>query len=952
MRMLLKPSRYSIQAIRLAVSKAAMLGAFAGTCMAAVVEPSGVSSGRWVAWTDFAPKKWEDAFVTGNGRHGMMVMSQPGDGRIICVHEELFLRSWDREKVAVADIAKLLPEVRRLVDEGKTDAAAKLADAEGRRQLTEMGAAAPWTHTPHPAFDLRIRTGDDKDATAIAGMKSVLGNTCTLAAWIKPAAGETGRILDKCTAGVPDGLTFDTYPGLSLRWIVGNRSLDMPNCLKAGEWQHVAARVGDKGELALYLNGKLLKEGTPFSGGGVALPVNALAWKRGADSTGNSRFGGNIAGASISNRSLNDSEIAALAATPPPAPPAGYRRQLDLETGEVVTRWDGYEQRVFSSRSHNVNVVLLRASAGHKLDVTLNLEDTPGILANAFRSLRSEASPGWLSYHAGYAADPGGYEGLARVTAKGGRMQLEEGTRIHVQDAEEILVVMRITPVAGGESYRQDAVRTELTGLSKDYSKLLAPHAREHGAMFRRVTLDLGAAMQWVETPTEKMITTAREQGVTPLLLEQMHAMGRYLLISSSGKYPPPLQGIWGGSWNPAWCGGFVMDANINLAVSAISLGDLPECAESYFGYVERILLGWRLNARKYLGCRGFLVPHYSDPEKGYLNHFNNVVPWMYWPGGAGWNLRPFLQHAQLTGDLDFLKKRVLPLYREMAEFYEDYLVLGTDGRYHQVGISPENIPTGTGTLLCKDATMDVSVAREVFDALIQMGRNFKLDGADIAKWQSYLDKLPAYRINEDGALAEWVDLRYKDIYEHRHSSHLYPIWPGTELLQPGADPALLKAAQVALDRRFMTDTDSAHGLMHVALIAARLHDVEKVRTNLGRFSRRGYVYTGLVTSHYPKNNVYNLDSVLSLPCLLMEMLVYTDPGRIELMPAWPKDFPDGHITGIRVQNGHKLDLVWTAGKLVSATLHPVRDDTCEIRYGDTVKSVSLKAGKPFKFTP
>jgi len=709
-RMILKPTRRSIQTILQAVSKVAILWVFATASMAAAVEPCGGSSGRWVAWSDMAPKKWEDAFVTGNGRHGMMVMSQPGDGRIICVHEELFLRSWDREKVAVADIAKLLPEVRRLVDEGKTDAAAKLADTEGRRQLTEMGAASPWTHIPHPAFDLRIsRTGDDKDATTIAGVKSELGKTCTLAAWIKPAAGETGRILDKCTAGVPDGLTFDTYPGLSLRWIVGNRNIAMLNCLKAGEWQHVAARVGDKGEMALFLNGKLLKEGTPLSGEGVAIPINALAWKRGEDSTGNSRFNGEIAGSSISNRSLNDSEIAVLAAAPrpapPPTPPAGYRRQLDLETGEVVTRWDDYEQRVFSSRPHNVNVILLRASAGHKLDVTLNLEDTPGILTNAFRSVRSEASSGWLSYHAGYAADRGGYEGLARVTAKGGQMQLEQGTQLHVQDAEEILVVMRITPVAGGESYRQDAVKTELTGLSKDYSKLLALHAREHGAMFRRVTLDLGCAAQWVETPTEKMLATAHEQGVTPLFLEQRHAMGRYLLISSSGKYPPPLQGIWGGSWNPAWGGGFVMDANVNLAISAFSLGDLPECAESYFGYVERVLPGWRLNARKYLGCRGFLVPHYSDPEKGYLNHFFNTYPWMYWPGGAGWNLRPFLEHAQLTGDLDFLKNRVLPLYREMAQFYKDYLVLGADDRYHQVGISPENFPIGTGTILCKDAT-------------------------------------------------------------------------------------------------------------------------------------------------------------------------------------------------------------------------------------------------------
>ena len=84
---------------------------------------------------------------------------------------------------------------------------------------------------------------------------------CTVAAWIKPVAGEAGRILDKCTAGKPDGITFDTYPGLSLRWIVGNTTLTHPNCLKAGEWQHVAATVDVlTGVRRIYVNRQLVKE--------------------------------------------------------------------------------------------------------------------------------------------------------------------------------------------------------------------------------------------------------------------------------------------------------------------------------------------------------------------------------------------------------------------------------------------------------------------------------------------------------------------------------------------------------------------------------------------------------------------------------------------------------------------------------------------------------------------
>jgi len=119
-------------------------------------EDAAKSSGRWVAWAEKPSAIWEDAFVTGNGRHGTMVMGQPGDERIICVHEELFIRGWDREKVAVADIAGMLPELRKLIDEGNTDKAAQLADTEARRQLTEMGAPHVWPLSPHPAFDLRI----------------------------------------------------------------------------------------------------------------------------------------------------------------------------------------------------------------------------------------------------------------------------------------------------------------------------------------------------------------------------------------------------------------------------------------------------------------------------------------------------------------------------------------------------------------------------------------------------------------------------------------------------------------------------------------------------------------------------------------------------------------------------------------------------------------------------
>ena len=88
-----------------------------------------------------------------------------------------------------------------------------------------------------------------------------LATGCTVAAWIKPAAGEAGRILDKGTAGRADGLTFDTHPGLSLRWIVGDHTMVHPAGLKPDVWQHVAATAdANTGVRRIYLNGQLVKE--------------------------------------------------------------------------------------------------------------------------------------------------------------------------------------------------------------------------------------------------------------------------------------------------------------------------------------------------------------------------------------------------------------------------------------------------------------------------------------------------------------------------------------------------------------------------------------------------------------------------------------------------------------------------------------------------------------------
>ena len=71
---------------------------------------------------------------------------------------------------------------------------------------------------------------------------------------------------------------------------------------------------------------------------------------------------------------------------------------------------------------------------------------------------------------------------------------------------------------------------------------------------------------------------------------------------------------------------------------------------------------------------------------------------------------------------------------------------------------------------------MDVAVAKDLYRNLVFCGELLGAEAALVDKWADLLARLPKYRVNADGALAEWADPRFEDNYEHRHSSHLYPV--------------------------------------------------------------------------------------------------------------------------------------------------------------------------------
>jgi len=636
--------------------------------------------------------------------------------------------------------------------------------------------------------------------------------------------------------------------------------------------------------------------------------------------------------------------------------PIGYRRETDLETGEISVFWTDnrgdWVRRVFVSRTHDIIAMELTAPTGSLINATLRLTEAPGKLEGDMAAVSIVHDDAEMYYHATYGRNmgkkkPEGYHALARVIVTGGQTRAVENERLEIINAKNVLVLMRFEYLDDAAGADRAALRLALSKLPGEYEKLLTPHAAVHGEMFHRVTLDLGGRPETIPS-SEALIAQALQGKSLAEFFELMHAMGRYALIcGATGELAPTLMGLWGNEWNPPWDGRYTFDANLNLAISAATQGNLPEAMDTYTSFLERNLDDWRKNARMLYGCRGAV----TDLCQGW-RHGAVLMPTYPWTGGVGWLASYLYDHYLFTQDREFLSKHAVPMLKDAADFYDDFLKKYPELNGHVVfypSISPENTPVMTpaeqSTNVVPNATGEIAICREVLTNLIAACRELDIEKDNIPRWEKLLAKLPDYVINSDGALAEWAYPGLGDKYNHRHSSHLYGIYPGLEI-SPERTPKLFEAARVAMEKRLEAGlgNNSAHGLMHISFVAARLKNARLMWRMLSTFAQLPFVNTSFITCHNPGPRIYNLDSTFSMPAVLTEMLIYSEPGLVELLPALPQDkFKRGTLRGVLARGGIVVEqLHWnkTLGH-VKVTLRSERAQSVKLRFGIDLRFVN-----------
>ncbi|HJZ41370.1 MAG TPA: glycoside hydrolase N-terminal domain-containing protein [Bacteroidales bacterium] len=645
-----------------------------------------------------------------------------------------------------------------------------------------------------------------------------------------------------------------------------------------------------------------------------------------------------------------------------------YLRTLDFESGEIKVLWEDqngqWERKSFVSRPDDVTVQLFTAPEGQPLNTRIELSTfiqpyrpapvtiPPAPVTNPDKDIslitfERDFNGQRLIVEGHFNPETGniGYAGVVRVVPDGGKTGIEDGVLV-VEGAKSLMLITRVEWYKDFQKNKVDELISSLEKITPDYKKLLDRNREVQSAILDRVSLNFNTSPEENAMSGEELMADQKIHiGYNLTLLSKLFDMSRYWLMLESGDFPP----IYGH-----------LNINVNLQVSGGDMANLPEAMNAFYNWIEGLLPDSRNNARNIFGARGALFSVHPDQQQGVLYHWDFLYPHHYWVSAGGWSYSPFWDHYLVTDDKEFLRNRIMPGLKELALFYEDYLTLtDKNGNYIFVpSYSPENWPSNTDegtnhvdwhgdhanapTVI--NATMDIMVCREVLSHLIEGAEILGTESENTPKWKDMLAKLPNYLLDQDGAIKEWAWPALAERQDHRHISQMYGVWPADEI-DPDRTPQLAKAAWLA-NRKRAQGNASGHGISHRALAAARLKDNYLVNFELKQLLEQGYFGPVLTSSHNPYTG-FMPDQQGSVLTLMMEMLVYSRPGVIELLPALPNTIEKGNIKGILARSFAKVDdLTWDLNaKTIDLTITSEREQDISliVRYG--IESLSAPEG-------
>lgn len=611
-----------------------------------------------------------------------------------------------------------------------------------------------------------------------------------------------------------------------------------------------------------------------------------------------------------------------------------YRRLVHMDTGEIEVTWQeggqAFWRKVFVSRQRDVVFVrigtdgrpfsLLAGAGRHETwedDTKKKWEDQEPV------SFAEGSSFGFQAVHEDgtWYGLLGGLETDGRVAAQKGSLKVEGATQVTLAVKPVVFSERELKPMPE-EAWAASLPRVERLSRSElfDYEARLAEHVRLHRPLYQSAGLSLSDKK---DTPNEELLAEAFENEASPELLEKQWKFGRYLMISGTREdgNPFPLYGLWHGRYKMNWPHNMANE-NVEMIYWHTLPGNLGYTMRTLIRYYVERMPAFEECARKLFGMPGIYLPAGTTPEHCYPTQIVPVI--LNWIGCAGWLSQMFYRYYQYTGDRELLEKEILPFMYEAGLFYENYIVRDEQGMIRiYPSVSPENTP---GNLIPPDdpdmphpcpsvenATMDIAVMKELFSNLLEVSEETGLYQEKRELWRDIIANLPAYGVTEDGDVREWQKDGLTQRYNHRHLSHIYPLFPGTEIVRGRDDEGQVKAFEKAVDKRIL-GAQTGWSLSHMACIYARLQRPDRVMDCLDIMDK-ACLLKNFFTLHNDWRGMgltlgkgssapVQLDAAMGIVQALQECLLFVDRDCIKLLPALPKRLGEGELTDFCFMTG------------------------------------------------